>query len=118
MKAEDRDPVDFLNDILDSIDKIGSFIEGLDFDEFAEDDKTVYAVTRALEIIGEATKNLPETLKKSHPEVPWRKMTGTRDKVIHGYFGIDLEVVWSTINEDIPSVKPLIEKILGEIKNC
>ncbi|MCC4771615.1 DUF86 domain-containing protein [Methanosarcina sp. DH2] len=118
MKAEDRDPVDFLRDILDSVDKIGSFIEGLDFDEFAEDDKTVYAVIRALEIMGEATKNLPESLKKNHPEVPWRKMTGTRDKVIHGYFGVDLEVVWSTVNEDIPSVKPLIEKILGEMENC
>lgn len=118
MRAEDRDPVDFLNDILDSIDKIGSFIEGLDFDGFAEDEKTVYAVTRALEIIGEATKNLPESLKKDHFEVPWRKMTGTRDKMIHGYFGIDLEVVWITISEDIPSVKPLIEKILGEIENC
>ncbi len=118
MKAEDRDPVDFLNDILDSIDKIGSFIEGLDFDGFAEDKKTVYAVTRALEIIGEATKNLPESLKKKHSEVPWGKMTGTRDKMIHGYFGIDLEVVWITISEDIPSVKPLIEKILGEIENC
>jgi len=118
MKAEDRDPVDFLRDILDSIDKIGNFIEGLDFDEFAEDDKTVYAVIRALEIIGEATKNLPESLKKKHPEVPWRKMTGTRDKVIHGYFGIDFEVIWSTIKEDIPSTKSLIEKMLNEAEKC
>ena len=97
MKAEDRDPVDFLRDILDSIDKIDSFIEGFEFDEFAEDYKTVYAVIRAIEIIGEATKNLPESLKKEHSEVPWRKMTGARDKMIHGYFGVDLEVVWSTI---------------------
>ena len=118
MKAEERDPVDFLRDILDSINKIDSFIEGFEFDEFAEDNKTVYAVIRAIEIIGEATKNLPESLKKEHSEVPWRKMTGARDKMIHGYFGVDLEVVWSTIKEDIPSVKPLIEKILGEIENC
>lgn len=72
MKAENRDSGDFLRDILDSIDKIGNFIEGLDFDKFAKDDKTVYAVIRALEIIGEATKNLPESLKrnilKSHGE--------------------------------------------------
>jgi uncharacterized protein with HEPN domain len=117
MKAGERDPVDFLWDILDSIDNIENFIEGFNFDEFAEDNKTVYAVIRALEIIGEATKNLPESLKKEHSEIPWRKMTGIRDKMIHGYFGVDLEVVWSTINEDIPSVKPLIEKILGEIEN-
>jgi len=64
MKTEERDSADFLRDILDSIDKIESFIEGFDFDEFTEDEKTVYAVIRALEIIGEATKNLPETLKK------------------------------------------------------
>jgi uncharacterized protein with HEPN domain len=117
MRAGERDPVDFLRDILDSIDNIENFIEGFNFDEFAEDNKTVYAVIRALEIIGEATKNLPESLKKEHSEIPWRKMTGIRDKMIHGYFGVDLEVVWSTINEDIPSVKPLIEKILGEIEN-
>ena len=118
MKAEERDPVDFLRDILDSINKIDSFIEVFEFDEFAEDNKTVYAVIRAIEIIGEATKNLPESLKKEHSEVPWRKMTGARDKMIHGYFGVDLEVIWSTIKEDIPSVKPLIEKILGEIEKC
>ncbi|WP_235283444.1 DUF86 domain-containing protein [Methanosarcina sp. 2.H.T.1A.15] len=57
-------------------------------------------------------------MKKEHSEVPWRKMTGARDKMIHGYFGVDLEVVWSTIKDDIPSVKPLIEKLLGEIENC
>ncbi|RPJ70630.1 MAG: DUF86 domain-containing protein [Alphaproteobacteria bacterium] len=118
MKAGERDHVDFLREILGSIDNIENFIEGFNFDEFAEDNKTIYAVIRALEIIGEATKNLPESLKKEHSEVPWRKMTGIRDKMIHGYFGVDLEVVWSTIKEDIPSVKPLIEKILGEIENC
>ena len=118
MKAEERDYIDFLRDILDSINKIRSFIEGFDFDEFVEDEKTVYAVIRALEIIGEATKNLPEPLKKDHPEVPWRKMTAIRDKVIHGYFWIDPEIVWTTIKEDIPSVKLLIEKILDEVEDC
>jgi uncharacterized protein with HEPN domain len=114
MKTEERDSADFLRDILDAIDKIKIFIEGFEFDEFDEDEKTIYAVIRALEIIGEATKNIPEPLKKGHPEVPWRKMTGIRDKMIHGYFGVDTEVVWSTIKEDIPSIRPLIEKILDE----
>lgn len=118
MKTEKRDSADFLRDIIDSIDKIERFTKGFDFEEFAEDEKTVYAVIRALEIIGEATKNLPESLKKDYPEVPWKKMTGTRDKVIHGYFGIDTEVVWSTIKEDIPSVRALIEKILDKVESC
>jgi uncharacterized protein with HEPN domain len=71
-------------------------------------------VVRALEIIGEATKNLPNCLKAEHPEVPWRDMAGFRDKVVHGYFGVDLEVVWDTAVDDAPSLKPLIVKILDE----
>ena len=86
MKTEGRDPVNFLKDILESIEKIEKFIKGLEFDDFSKDDKTIYAVLQALEIIVEATKNRPDSLKEEYPEVPWRKMTGTRDKIIHGYF--------------------------------
>jgi len=73
-------------------------------------------VIRALEIIGEATKNLPNSLKVEHPEVPWRDMAGFRDKVVHGYFGVDLEVVWDTAIDDAPSLKPLIAKILDKME--
>jgi uncharacterized protein with HEPN domain len=114
MKVEKRDPIDFLIDILDSIENIENFIEGFDFEEFSRDTKTIYAVVRALEIIGEATKNLPNSLKAEYPEVPWRDMAGFRDKVVHGYFGVDLEVVWDTAVDDTPSLKPLIAKILDE----
>jgi uncharacterized protein with HEPN domain len=116
MKTEERDPSDFLADIIDSIKKIESFAEGFDFEEFSNDTKTIYAVVRALEIIGEATKNLPDSLKVKHPEVPWRDMAGFRDKVVHGYFGVDLEVVWDTAVNDAPFLKPLIVKILHEIE--
>ena len=118
MKNEERESVDFLKDILESIEKIEKFIKGFEFDDFSKDDKTIYAVIRALEIIGEATKNLPDSLKEEHPEVPWRKMTGTRDKVIHGYFGVDLEVIWRTITRNIPILKPLIKDILNEIETA
>jgi len=114
MKIEERNPVDFLMDILDSIEKIENFVEGFDFEKFTKDPKTIYAVVRALEIIGEATKNLPNFLKVEHPEVPWRNMAGFRDKVAHSYFGVDLEVVWDTAVNDAPSLKPLIAKILNE----
>jgi uncharacterized protein with HEPN domain len=116
MKVEERDPVDFLMDILDSIEKIENFVEGFNFEEFSKDTKTIYAVIRALEIIGEATKNLPNSLKVEHPEVPWRDMAGFRDKVVHGYFGVDLEVVWDTAIDDAPSLKPLIAKILDKME--
>jgi uncharacterized protein with HEPN domain len=114
MKVEGRNSVDFLMDVLDSIEKIENFVEGFDFDKFSRDPKTIYAVVRALEIIGEATKNLPNSLKMEHPEVPWRNMAGFRDKAVHGYFGVDLEVVWDTAVDDAPSLKPLIAKILDE----
>ena len=116
MKVEERNPVNFLIYILDSIEKIENFVEGFDFEEFSKDPKTIYAVIRALEIIGEATKKLSNSLKVEHPEVPWRDMAGLRDKVAHDYFGVDLEVVWDTAIDDTPSLKPLIMKILNETK--
>lgn len=113
MQAEERDPEDFLIDILDSIEKIESFIEGFEFEDFSIDDKTIYAVILALEIIGEATKGLPDSLKMEHPEIPWREMSDLRDKMVHGDFGLDLEAIWNIAVEDISSLKPLIIKILS-----
>jgi len=86
----------------------------MDFIKFSADDKTVFAVIRALEIIGEAAKNMPESIKKDYPSVPWREMTGIRDKLIHGYFGVKLDVVWETIQRDLPLLKPLIAQIIKE----
>uniref|UniRef100_UPI00262F28BC HepT-like ribonuclease domain-containing protein n=1 Tax=Thermococcus sp. TaxID=35749 RepID=UPI00262F28BC len=69
------------------------FTSGMDFEDFSKDRKTQFAVIRALEIIGEAAKAIPEDFKKEHPKVPWREMAGMRDKLIHAYFGVDLHVV-------------------------
>jgi len=82
-----------------------------------ETTKTVFAVVRALEIVGEAVKKIPQSIRKNYPEIPWKDMAGMRDKVVHEYFGVKLERVWETIQSDIPSIKPLFEKIrkdLGE----
>ena len=86
----------------------------MDFDAFVLDKKTVYAINRALEIIGEASKQIPVLVRNTYPEIPWKNMAGMRDKVIHEYFGVDLKRVWNTVNNDIPRLKPLFEKILKD----
>src|SRR3990172_7498018 len=107
---------DFVQDILDSVNDIGNFIEGMDFKEFIEDKKTIYSVVRAIEIIGEATKNIPEQIKKKYPEVPWKKMAGMRDRLVHEYFGVDLEILWGTAKEDVPVLKTPVSKVLEDME--
>jgi len=107
----------FIKDILDAIEKIEEFVAGMDFEEFRDDDKTVSAVVRKLEIIGEATKNIPDEVRQRYPKLPWREMAKIRDKLIHGYFVVDHQIVWKVIEEELPLLKPQIEKILkGETK--
>lgn len=112
-----REYEDYLNDISDAIKKIEIFIKGLEFDDFKKDDKTKFAVIRALEIIGEATKNIPDDIRNKHPKIPWKDMAGLRDVLIHGYFGVDEEIVWLTIKEKIPEIKPKIESILKKLSD-
>ncbi len=99
---------DYLKDILDAIASIEEFTYGMDFEDFSKDRKTQFAVIRALEIIGEAAKAIPEDFKKEHPEVPWKEMAKMRDKLIHAYFGVDLRVVWKTLKEDVPFLKEVL----------
>jgi uncharacterized protein with HEPN domain len=107
-----RDIRDYLQDILNSIDLAESFIANMNFDEFQTDTKTTFAVIRALEIIGEATKNIPTATREQYPTIPWKGFTGMRDKLIHAYFGVNLEVVWDTIQQDLPQLRPVINQIL------
>ncbi|MDI6810796.1 MAG: DUF86 domain-containing protein [archaeon] len=111
-----RDFKDYIQDILSSLEEVEDFTEGLDFEDFLRDRKTINAVIRSLEIIGEAAKKIPEDLRNGHPEMPWKRMTGMRDKLIHEYHGVDLEIVWTVIKEELPPLKPLIEKVLKEIE--
>ncbi len=110
-----REIVDFIQDILDAIDDIEMFTQGLYFEDFKQDRKTVYAVTRAIEIMGEATKNIPDTTRNEYPQVPWKRIAGMRDKLIHGYFGVDMVTLWKAAKQDAPQLKGLISKIKEEI---
>jgi uncharacterized protein with HEPN domain len=107
-----REAGDYIADIIDAIDKANKFIGNMSFEEFMLDDKTVFAVIRALEIVGEAAKNIPWELREKYPEIPWKDMTGMRDKLIHEYHGARLDLVWETLKEEIPPLKPEFEKIL------
>lgn len=71
-----------------------------------------YAIVRAIEIIGEAVKNLPSSFKSKHPSISWKEIIGTRDKIIHHYFGVDLDIIWDIVNKDIPDLKKKILKIM------
>ncbi len=106
-----KDPQIYLQDIITSIHDIEIFIEGMSYAQFSKDKKTLNAVIRSLEVMGEAVKNLPAGFKNKHPEIPWKKIAGMRDKLIHEYFGIDIEIIWQVIEEDIPSIKPKIKKL-------
>ena len=109
--------LDYVEDIIKAMDDASKFVKDLNYDSFVKDRKTVYAVIRALEIIGEATKNIPSGVKNQYPEIPWKDMAGMRDKVIHAYFGVDLKRIWSTVSRDIPSLKACFEKMLRENEN-
>jgi uncharacterized protein with HEPN domain len=105
---------DYLDDLLEALQKSQQFIVGLDYDLFVQDDKTVFAVIRALEVVGEATKQIPDEVRQRYRHIPWREMAGMRDKLIHEYFGVDLEVVCKTVNEDVPLLVSPIEEIINK----
>jgi len=102
-------------DILNSVDEIEEFTEGMSFEEFAEDKKTINAVIRGLKVLGEAAKKIPDNIRKRHPEIPWTRMAGMRDKLIHQYFGVDLETVWVVVQKELPPLKPCIQKVWNEV---
>jgi uncharacterized protein with HEPN domain len=102
----------YLTDILEAIERIENYLKGLTFEEFYKNKLFVDAVVRNFEIIGEATKHIPEEVKKEHGQIQWSKMAGMRDKLAHEYFGVNIEIIWKTAKNRLPALKPLIEELL------
>jgi uncharacterized protein with HEPN domain len=108
MKSEWRD---YLIDILESALEVEVFIAGMSYDDFFRDKKTINAVIRSLEVMGEAAKRVPEEIRAKYPEIPWKRMAGMRDKLIHEYAGVDMETVWDVATEELPAIKPMLERL-------
>lgn len=104
---------DFLQDIIEAINATEDFIKELDYNGFVQDRKTIFAVSRAIEIIGEASKQIPPQIIEQYPNVPWREIAKMRDKMIHHYFGINLKILWNTASKDLPALKPSIQEIIA-----
>ena len=104
----------FLRHMLDEVDFLLKQTRGIDFDGFATDEVLRRACTRSLEIIGEAVKNISPNLRKKHQDIEWAKIAGLRDKLIHGYFDVDLGILWDVIQKRLLPLKVQLEELLGQ----
>ncbi len=111
-KREDRE---LIMDMLIACEKIIKYTKGLSYEDFRRNDMVIDAVVRNIEILGEASKNVSEELRRRYPEVEWREISRTRDKIIHFYFGVDLSIIWDIITVDIPSLRKKLEDIEKEM---
>lgn len=110
-----KDPKILLFDVLDSIEKIEKYAKNVSENDFFDNIQVQDAVVRRIEIIGEAVKGLPISFRNKHTDIPWKKIAGTRDVLIHDYSGIDVDLVWKIIKKDIPKLKKQIKELL---ENC
>jgi len=102
-----------IEDILEAASAITRYVEGLSYERFAEDRKTVDAVVRNLEVIGEAARHVPGDVRTRFPDVPWADMADMRNVLIHEYFGVDLPILWKTVTVDLSAVLPALRRVLG-----
>jgi uncharacterized protein with HEPN domain len=109
-----RDFLHYLQDMVDMMRTLEQLTAAMDFEQFEQDQRTKLAVTKAIEIMGEAAKNVPGPVRKRHPNIPWKQMAGMRDRLSRGYFGIDYDIVWKTATQLIPALLPQLADVLGE----
>jgi len=111
-----RNYVMYIEDIIDCMEKIERYVGELSYQDFVKNSLVFDAVIRNLEVIGEASKSIPEEIISCYPDIPWKSMIGLRNILIHEYFGVDPEIIWEIIKTDLPKTKPLILQILRELK--
>ena len=107
---------DYIYDIVDSLKEVEEFTEGMNLIEFIKDKRTINAVIRSLEVMGEESKKVPEGTREKYQHIPWKRIAGMRDKLIHEYHGVDLEIVWTVVKEELPPLKPFFENMLRDIE--
>ena len=112
---EEQKAADYLCDILEVGEKISKFTHGLTYEKFCDDEKTVWAVVRGLEIVGEAARNISPGFRDKYSRIPWRLMIGMRDRLIHDYGGVNLVIVWNAASKELPDLEPQIRQILDEL---
>lgn len=107
----------YVEDVLECIKKVEKYTGDMDFTLFKKDDKTVDAVIKNLETIGEAAGHIPDDIKARHKDIPWKEIVGLRNRIVHGYFNIDLKIIWGVIKQELPTLKIQLENILKEEHN-
>ena len=103
----------FLHHISDSCQKCLKFVKGINYEQFVADEKTISAVVRELSVIGEAARKVTEDFRSKNSQVPWEKIFGMRNRLVHDYMGVQLPIVWQTVQEDIPELKRIVDELLS-----
>ena len=116
--SEERSILDYLEDIASAIVDIRSFVQDMSADGFMADKKTINAVLRSLEVIGEATNKIPTEVRTKYPDIPWEEIIGMRNRLIHEYFGVDLDIVWQTIQDDLTPLETAIKTMTERPPKC
>jgi uncharacterized protein with HEPN domain len=109
-----RDPSLYLTHVLESVELARAYVAGVEFLRFSESQQLQDAVIRRIEIIGEAVKNLPAEMRDAAPGVPWRRIAGMRDKIVHDYMGVDIEMVWTVVHRDLPELASAVRGLLEQ----
>ena len=111
----ERDYGNYIEDIIEHMSYAEDFVKDLAYEDFVDDKKTVLSVTKCIEVVGEATKHIPDSIREKYTEIPWRDLAGIRDRLVHGYFKVNLEIVWMTMTQEFPELRPKMEKALIDI---